>query len=100
MKESFFEDAFGNVTRSVSGSVTATILPDKDENPTPILDAGTMTTFDFENGECHVKRLLIAEGSPGKSGQSYVLRFEAVVSDTESQVAPYDIDFLFCDGKE
>ncbi|XP_065844298.1 structural maintenance of chromosomes flexible hinge domain-containing protein 1-like [Oscarella lobularis] len=91
------EDAFGNVTRSVSGSVTATILPDKDENPTPILDAGTMTTFDFENGECHVKRLLIAEGSPGKSGQSYVLRFEAVVSDTESQVAPYDIDFLFCD---
>lgn len=85
------EDCNGNVCVSLESPSNGT------KRDLPVFDGNSSTlTFPLKNGQAHIKKLALAENSPGSNGVEYMLVFQADVLD----LPPYQLAFRFYNDVE
>ena len=96
-----FQDQFDNVTgEQCTGKIEIRINKTPSTDEFPMLQGNVQKTdVPLESGIAVVQNLSIQENTQGKDGQEYVLSFTAHLNGRRQTIPPFNLPFLFYNGK-
>ena len=100
-KQLIFQDQYENVTGTdLNGKIEICINKAPQTSEVPMLQGNVQKTeIPLVNGTATVQTLSIEQNTAGKDGQEYVLSFTVNVTGRRQNIPPFNLPFLFYNGK-